>query len=244
MVRRGLEGFAVKGRQYGGRPLRPVDGSDVLSDPLVRAAAAKFIATQERARRNLFRMHLQASVTTMNRLAFEFASAAGDDAAAVARQLRPAAGWPWLAMGSRPASTWWIAAEALDHGFAADTARYYGSKTVAKGSVAQLRQSDDLRYRAIGACLEVDGRLGRGHLVTRGDIASLEILDDLPFTIIASMPGRTMGELIDHPLFNGRDYVIQSAERAHWGTVLVTFYTGRVPVVLPWGRLLREGGRG
>ena len=240
MVSRGLEGLAVKRRKYEVADFRPADLAIPQLNPCIRAAAAKFISTQERARLKLYRMYLQASVTTMNRLASEFASASGDDAAAIARRLRPAADWPWMAMGGRAASTSWIAAEALQHSSSRCITRYYSSKKVADGNAAQQDQPYDLRFRAVGCCLEVGGRLGRGILETKCDIASLEILDDLPLTIIASMPGRTMGELLDHPLFNGRDYVIQSAERAPWGTLLITFYTGVVTVVLPWGRLLLE----
>jgi hypothetical protein len=206
-------------------------------------AAKCFVAEQDVARSRLYRMQLQASVNSINRLALIAAKADGHGPDDVAAMLTPPPDWPWRLLGGfSMAAAWWTAADMLGHRSARTrpSPQYAGTVTDEVRSVA-VHAEDDLHFGVGGACIGISGRFGPGYLYTLGGSASLEMAHDLPHSVVAALPGRAICDLLAHPLLEGRPYVITSAGRAPWGHLRVEFATGVEPVTLPWADLLRGG---
>lgn len=227
--------------------IEPIREPNCRVAPRVRTAAEKLVVEQDLARGRLYRMHLQASVTTINRLALDVAATSGDGPLEVAAKLTPPFDWPWRALGrqSTPAA-WWAAMELVEHGPAPTAAAYYhaSDRPAAAVQSGACQGADVLRFHARRSCIDVEGRLGPGFLFTRGACASLEIPDDLPRAVAAALPGRDVSDLVGHPLLDGRSYVIRSTASTAWGHLRIDFATGVDRVLLPWAELLRGGEHG
>ena len=213
----------------------PLEGrkstGSISLEPRIQLAAAAFTAAEARKRRRMWRMHLQASVTRINRLALDVAVAPGIGPAEMAAMLEPPRDWPWAMLDTGPVPSSWGIDDAIGHAPASRMERHYGGGCVwdiGSGVDGKAPCSpEELRFRADGSCIEVEGRLGRGYLATSGETASLEIPDDLPVPVAAPLAGRTIDDLLGHQLFAGREYVIRSAREPSWGSLRFCSATAR-----------------
>lgn len=118
-----------------------------------------------------------------------------------------------------------------------------------------MRPSDLHVSRAVSRTgIVLDGQTGRGQLgfmVAREDLvaagwlgeywfhterdrAHIVLRADMPKTLIAAAVGRSIGEIVAHPIFEGRDYLIVRTVRVEDGpAVAFTFHTGKVVFELP-----------
>lgn len=218
----------------------------------IKAEALLVEANYLSERLRIYRMRLQAEIRSVSPLARDLADAHGVGLGGVVDLLRS---YPEL---QRCAELQPAGRPKLHPG---------GTHPSSRSRLKPFMRPSDLHVsRAVSSKgIVLDGYSGRGQLgfmVARGDLiaagwlgecwfrtererAHIVLRADVPDTLIAAAVGRSIGEIVAHPIFEGRDYPIVRAVRVEEGpAVAFTFHTGKVVFELPWPELLRFDGLG
>lgn len=210
-------------------------------------ALVEMVYRQERLR--IYRMRLQSQIRSVSSLALDLADMHGAGIHGVAELLRPqfdlqrcaalmpsgrpglhprkgrsgrlAGGSPWMR-----ASDQRVSYAVSRRGIVLDAEAGYGHLgfMIAKGELVAAGWLGECWFHTEGA---------RAHIVLRAEV---------PETLIAAAVGRSIGQIISHELFAGREYPISRAVRIDDGpAVAFTFETGRKAVEMPWPELLEHG---
>lgn len=210
----------------------------VVSASAVALAVVDFLIRTERERMRLFRDYLRSTVVQVSPLLLEFAAMEQVDLAAAIAPMRPPQDWPWRALydPSAPVTRQWQARRfLLGHDARRRSSRF--RRTFANPGVV-IRSVDHPRgwlgVRPVGGVLGFAASLGPCLLCVFDTVAMIRLPEPLPESLVIAMPGRRLGELVEHPLFRGRDYIVNRVlvDPADDLPVLA-FKVSLVPFVLP-----------
>lgn len=98
------------------------------------------------------------------------------------------------------------------------------------GAVERRRR---LRIVASGAALEVRARMEGCFLTTSAGRLHLWLTDNVPETVAHGAPGRRLGDVVSHPVFDERSYTIVSCTLVGSST-LIEALAPPVPYRMPW----------
>jgi hypothetical protein len=186
-----------------------------VSDPTVARRIADFLERTETERLQLFRLHLQATVTRVSPLLLDLAAIEDLSLKDITALIYPPRDWPRRPfLDFSPIPLWkWLHKKAWRASSARREVLRFERMFANPGVI--IRPFDDPRGKfAIRPCRTVLGftaDLGPCVLTGFGSTAVLKLDEQLPEIIMASLAGRTLGEVIDHPIFAGRDYEIRRA---------------------------------
>lgn len=172
---------------------------DITSDRLQEAKAKQLRAAQRRYRRDLthnYHQYLAPVVTWATPLLLDLCEVRGLDLEVILRRLRPPAGWPYPIRGR-------IANRARG-------AHLLGTVAIEDGVQVVVRNDT----------LDVRTWVGEGFACTRNGELQLWLLDQIPETVNANLPGRELASVVEHPLFRMRPYRIIYSESVGNGTVI------------------------
>lgn len=183
-----------------------------------------------------FRRYLHASVGSMSELVPPVLAAVGSDVATALLALRPSRQWPAAAgtanvIRARPGlvafgrSRGRMAALRLD--MQAPPERL-GNAVVSEGGLA-----DWVEVTVAGPALEVAMRSEAFELSTSSCRARIRLAGRLPDTYVAAILGRSLDDVVEHPIVRGRGYVVTAATHVDGGTLL-EFEVGAIPLEMPW----------
>jgi hypothetical protein len=198
----------------GNRPFSAMQGRAAQVAPAsVARRIVDFLERLESERLLLFRLHLQATIRRTSPLLLDLAEFEGISLIEASSIIYPPQDWPrqpffdswrlpiWKTLhrrNSRPAC-------------ARREAMRFERMFANPGAI--IRPYDDPRGRfAIRPWRSVLGftaALGPCVLTAFGSTAVLKLADQLPETVLASLIGRKLGLIVDHPIFAGREYSIR-----------------------------------
>ena len=185
-----------------------------------------------------FRTYLADTVCAMSAIVPDVLALAGSDVGTALQSVRPAHQWPSNTM-PRNAPSQRI------------TSKYCGMRASASKSAngssghGQHRQlvgdaiiSDGssgawVEAAVLGNSLEIVLRSNGYVLSTHAGTAHLNLKQPLPNTVITACEGRPINELVDHPLFQSADFIIERAATVA-GASKLAFTVGQVGLVMPW----------
>lgn len=204
-------------------------------DPASVAAlrVADFLVKTEIERTRLFRAHLQATVCKVSPLLVELAVLEGLSLSEAFARMQPPQDWPW-----RPV-------EAFSRGLFRRSYRVKGLPgSDVRREGARFRQAfrapgvvirdvghprGQLGVRPFEGVLGFAAALGPCLLSSLGSTAELKLPGPLPETLTMSLPGRRLGQIVDHPLFADNEYrIVRVQPDLSDGAPVLTF---RVPLV-------------
>jgi hypothetical protein len=199
-----------------------------------------FIKETEAERLRLYRLHLQATIRRVSPLISDSAAFAGSRLRVLVEDLSPPPSWPWRMAGT-PFHNPFRAAKCSANGPASLTRpgvlRKAGAKNWLTRSFNGMR--GELSLVVEGGSLEAFVSLGTAYMQTHAGVASVMLPDPLPETVAAALPGRLLEELVQHPIIDGRGYVVDQVHPpTHWPGHVVIFRTGLLPFDMPWGDAL------
>ena len=214
-------------------------GRPVVGAPAVAVAIADFLVRTETERLRLFRQHLQASVVQVSPLLLDLAAMEQVDLAEATSLMHPPQDWPWrpLAEPANPAMRQWQARRWM---FGQDAERGAGRFRRAFASPGVVIRDADhprgrLAIRPSGGVLAFTADIGACRLTACGPIAMFRIPEHLPETLVMAMPGRRLGQLVEHPLFRDRDCKVRSVMTDPTDDLpVLTFRVPLVPFAMPW----------
>lgn len=203
-------------------------------------------------RLRIFRMRLQAHIRSVSPLVRDLADARGIGLPGVVDLLRPypellrsASLLPTGAPRLRPAAVHSVKRPKL-HPWMRTSDMRVSYAVSRKGIVLDAKSgSGDLGFMVHRGSLIAAGWLGGSWFHTEGDRAHVVLQVDVPETLVAAAVGRSIGQIVSHAVFDGREYPITRAvcvEEAQ--AVAFTFHTGEIAYELPWPELLRFDGLG
>lgn len=209
----------------------------------VEAAEERFRSVQERARLDLYRLRLQATVTAVSPLTRDLVDRAGGSLEALAEQLRPtrdrAAGMSHLHGTRDPLIPGAKGRVAPRPGAVRASDQRISRRIWREGVVVPTAAGTLDRFGIVPDkdVLECAGWLGPCWFCTERHVA--HVLIDLPETLVAIVPGREIGEIVDHPVLIGRPYRVRRAvalgEAAGFA---LSFETGLSGHRMPWAEEL------
>lgn len=217
---------------------RRVVQAPTVSASEVALQIADFVIRTEIERLNLFRMHLHTTVRFASPLLLDLAELESISLADAFALITPPENWP-----RRPVyefSPGFI--RSLPHrqfglGPKAGSGAWHFRKIFSNPGVA-IRSIDhpDGRF-GIRPCASVMGftaAIGPCLLSAFGRTATLKLNETLPATVRISIEGRLLDQVVDHPIFTGRGYVIRRVmEDVIDGTTVINFGANLVPIMLP-----------
>lgn len=187
----------------------------VASPPAVAIRIADFLVRSHAERLDLFRMHLRATVRLASPLLLDLAEHEGIDLQAATGLIQPPSDWPW-----RP----------IEHNLFIPLSRTIQRKSMQRGSAANVIRAFDRAFehpgvvirgvahprgrfgiRPTASVLAFSAAIGPCLLSSFGTSASLKFADPIPDSLMMSMPGRPLDDVVMHPVFVGRGYVIRRA---------------------------------
>lgn len=209
----------------------------------VRATEREFMRDLANRRLEMFRMRMQVTLGKASAASVLVAQEGGATVGDLAWDFTPPPSWPDRQRGllDRLHRASVAAREAgasrgepdRFHRFASRVGRIGGAvrRDVAGLKVVSWQPSLD--------SVELVGVAEAFHIRTCGDRLFLRLLDPLPETLVASLPGRIIGDLIEGPSIFAAGYLVERVKVEAAGA-LVTMHAGTVPVSMPWaGRLDR-----
>lgn len=178
-----------------------------------------------------FRSYLAVTMDSMSAIVPDVVALAGSNVPDAMQRLRPGHRWPS------------ITTRKAGHG---DPGSVTGRRIKA-GAVCPWRPEpliadaivcDDIEgpfveVKVYGASLEVKLRGAGFVFFTHGGMGFVMLESPLPETVIGSCVGRVLLDVVDHPLFRGRDLMISQATQVGGGSSLA-FDVGRAKLEVPW----------
>lgn len=208
------------------------------------ARSAVLIASErryQRARLALFREHLRATVEFVSPLAVDALAAEGLSVDEVVEGFIPPRDWPEVPLRLhdtfRPAGFDFFGASSSRP--KAVGRRFEMRHRSGAGIVVRGASDDDggLGIRVSGDGIEVAILTSEYLLTTSAGKGRLQIAGGLPMTIGGAMTGRSVGEVVSHPLLDGRSYPVRRVTQSFGaGSALIVFDTGRQEFQLPTSR--------
>ena len=185
----------------------------MISASAVAVGVADFIVRTEAERMRLFRLHLDSTVLQVSPLLPELASMEGIGIHDAAALISPPQDWPWRPIYDPPSPTMrqWQHRRFLLGRDAERGAGRFRRAFASPGLI--IRDVDHPRgrfaIRPSGGVLGFTAAIGPALLSSFGVMAVLRLPEPLPETLVLAMPGRKLGQLVDHPLFRDRDYMVR-----------------------------------
>lgn len=188
-----------------------------------------------------FRMHLQTCVKYLSPVAYDFVTAAGLGFDNVLNELRPGPAWLRRNSGKRL-----LAARAQPGPFGRSASDidplydYHADWLAPAQAIAVIQpRSHGLAYagiRVVDQAIEMVATIGNCHISTQNGLAWLILDRRLPETLKIGCVNRSIGELVDSPLFSGRNYQVCEVfdVDADHGPTVLTFRTGLIEREMPW----------
>ncbi|ANC86672.1 hypothetical protein [Sphingomonas sp. NIC1] len=196
------------------RRTKPQSSVPVVSEPAVALAIADFLARTERDRQRLFGDHLRSTVVSVSPILAQLALTQGVDLLAAVALMRPPRDWPWRPVyyPTNPVMRQWQARRMMLGVDADRGARRFRRAFADPGII--VRGADDHRGRfgirpGVGT-LDFSVGLGPCLLTGVGAMGMLRFPEPLPETLVLAMPGRRLCDLVDHPVFHGRDMRVRN----------------------------------
>lgn len=176
---------------------------------------ANFLARTELERLLLFRLHLQTTIRRVSPLLLDLAVRENISLTNASALIYPPQDWPGRPFFDvSPVPIWRMVQK---NGWRQGTARRERvrfERMFANPGVI-IRQFDDPRGRfGIRPCRSVLGftaAMGSCVLTAFGSTGILKLGDQLPQTVMTSLKGHRLGDIVEHPIFAGRDYLIRRA---------------------------------
>ncbi|SEL80775.1 hypothetical protein SAMN05216382_2692 [Sphingomonas palmae] len=224
-----------------GASKRDVEVRDVNASS-VALRIAGFLVRTELDRLHLFRMHLEATVRKVSPLLLELATLEGVSLSDAVTLIRPPQDWPWRPIhDSQPVLV--RRAQRLRHGngkIGRSEAQHFDRAFAAPGVV--IRAVDDPRgrfaIRHFGPVLGFTAEVGGCLLTAFGGSAMLKFPGPLPEIVTSAAAGRSLDQVVDHPVFAGRDYtVLRIMPDSADGLPVLTFRATLVPFVMPYATI-------
>lgn len=219
------------------RPSAIVLEQPVATAPAVAVRIADFLVRTEVERLHLFRMHLAAVVRTTSPLLPDLAAHVGVDLAGATALIHPPQDWPWRPVEDYPPALRRMSLRqmyALNKG--ASEARAFERSFANPGVIIRGTDHPEGRFaiRPAGSVMGFTAAIGPCILSAFGSLAMLRLEGPIPEALMMSMPGRTLGHVVDHPVFRGRDYMIRRAvpDLAD-GRPVLEFRARLVPFAMP-----------
>jgi hypothetical protein len=216
-----------------------LDRSAPLNASTTALRIVDFLIRTEVERKNLFRLHLQTTVRRISPLLIdlaEFESIVLEDMVSL---MRAPPHWPWRPLGGfRPCLTrnsmrrnYWLRA-------AGSRDAYHFARSFTDPGVV-VRKPNNPRgrfaFRPYKDALDFSAAVGPCVLCGIGATAVLKLPYELPESVIVSLPGRKLNEVIDHPVFVGRPYAIKRVMADIFdGLPLLVFRAKLLPFEGPW----------
>lgn len=210
----------------------------VATAPAVAVRIADFLVRTEVERLRLFRMHLAATVRTASPLLLDLAALRGIDLMGATTLIHPPQDWPWRPIEEYPPS---LLRKSMRPGLwltgkVAREARAFERSFANPGVVIRGTDHPDGRFaiRPAASVMGFTAGIGGSLVSAFGSLAMLKLEGPIPEALMISMPGRTLGQVVDHPVFAGRDYVIRRAvPDLTDGMPVLEFRTRLVPFEMP-----------
>lgn len=177
-----------------------------------------------------FRSYLLATVDSMSALVPAVLEMVGSDVPTALQRVRPSHLWP----GSTETGSQRARPESPDRpaktrsGSAPRPAKLIGDAVIADGALG-----DWLEARIAGRSLDISLRSDCYEFSTRDGTGYILFVGLLPDTVVAAAEGRALTDVVDHPLFRSRGFVVDRAAQVGNRTSL-TFDVGRMAVEMPW----------
>lgn len=171
-----------------------------------------------------FRTYLCATVWTKSAIAPDVLGLAGCDAASALQRIRPCQRWPESTQPQPSGRALFIRTN-QKVGFS-NAAQRHRDAVIADGL------KDWIEAAIVGCSLEGVFRSSGFELSTRDGCARLK-LKSLPDTILAACLGRSLDEVVDHPLLRDRGYVITRTNQLA-SEPMLEFDVGRLRLEMPW----------
>lgn len=188
------------------------DGQDHAPEA-VALQIARFLERTESERLRLFRLHLQTSIKQVSPLLLDLAELESIPLIKAAGLIYPPADWPGRPFLDYPPTWRSLQLRAWRHVWSRRAEAQFERMFASPGVI--IRKFHDPRGRfGIRPCRTVLGfatGLGPCVLTAFSSTAILKLAQRLPETFTASLRGRCLGDIVDHPLFTGRHYRIRSA---------------------------------
>lgn len=244
-----MDPLADQGDGGGGVSRQPSSCASKPADaaPVVALAIADFLVRTERERLRLFRDHLQATVVQVSPLLLELAAMEQIDLAAATALMQPPVDWPWRPHyePSNPAMRQWHARRLLGQDAERGAGRF--RRAFAAPGV-MIRDVDHPRgrfgVRPTGGVLGFTADIGPCRLTACGPVALFRFPEPLPATLVMAMPGRILGQLVDHPLFRGKAYKVRNVVTDPTDDLpVLSFKVPLVPFAMPATGVV-DGGEG
>lgn len=214
-------------------------GSPTAAAPAVALAIAVFLVRTETERACLFREHLRSTVVQVSPLLLDLAAMEQIDVAAAMALMHPPQDWPWRPL-HEPTNPAMRHRQARRHMLGQDAERRAGRfrRAFANPGVV-IRGVDHPRgrfaIRPVAGVLGFTANIGPCLLTAYGPVAMLRFPEPLPETLVMSMPGRTLGHIVDHPLFRDSNFRIRNVVTDPADDLpVLSFRVPLVPFRMPW----------
>lgn len=193
-------------------------GCDPVNAPTANASSvalqiANFLERTELERLQLFRLHLQMTIRRVSPLLLDLAALERISLIDASALIYPPQDWPRRPFFDLSPIPIWRVLQKKAWRQASDRREAMRFERMFANPGVVIRKFDDPRGRfAIRPCRTVLGftaGIGPCVLTAFGSTAVLKLADQLPETLMASMAGHTLGDVVDHSIFAGRDYTIR-----------------------------------
>lgn len=184
----------------------------LLTAESVALRIAFFLARTEFERLQLFRLHLQTNVKRVSPLLLDLAAFEGVSLTSAAALMYPPQDWPARPLYDiSPVSIWKSHLKKARRAAGRREAMRFAHMFTNPGVI--IRGFNDPRGKfGIRPCRTVLGftaGMGPCELTAFSSTGILKLGQPLPETIIASILGYRLGDIVDHPIFANRDYFIR-----------------------------------
>lgn len=192
----------------------PRDTQDVTAAS-VALQIANFLGRTELERLQLFRLHLQTAITRVPPLLLDLAALEDISLTSATALVYPPQDWPGRPFSDfSPVPIWRSLQKKTWRQVSGRREAMRFERMFANPGVI-IRKFNNPRGRfGIRPCRTVLGfsaGIGSSVLTAFGSTGILKLADQLPETLIASLEGYRLGDIVEHPIFAGRDYWIRRA---------------------------------
>lgn len=210
----------------------------------VRKAIEEYLSRTDSEREDLFRLYLNANVTLVTPLLLDLAALEGIALSKALSHVRPPRGWPQRPLlhraskpfrhnpkSLRPPGPSWSAIQAWAE------ARSFRRTFIQPGVIIRdfIDPKGRFGIRPVGGMLGFTADIGECLLTAFGPTAELRLNDSFAETIMTSMVGRTLDQVVEHPIFMGKGYRILSVEADSFdGATTISFSADLVPLTIPF----------
>jgi hypothetical protein len=219
----------------------------VPADPAIALRIADFIVRTELERLELFRSHLQDTLRRISPLLVDLVAFENFVLKDALDLIYPPDNWPqrplyhfpWTNSRSSQRFGHWLRASG------SGDAWFFERKFANPGVVIRKASHPKGRFaiRPCGSVLGFAAAIGPCVLSAFGSTAILKLPDPLPETFMASLPGRRLNEIVEHPIFAKREYVIRGATAdGSDGLPVLAFGARMISFEGPWPALMDDVG--